>query len=109
MTEPEWTQMDLDLVHSMLEGGATPEQIARRLGRTEADIAAIRPTALAHDSAVPVQDANHGANAWFGADEEGDVPPPTGRPLDDPAAWVHTDDDDDTAPTMPAEPTQKDL
>ncbi|WP_129586168.1 hypothetical protein [Sphingomonas montana] len=96
MTEPEWTRMDLDLIHSMVEGGGTTEQIARRLGRTEADIDAILPTALARDSAVPVQDAGHGANKWFGADEEGDVPPPTGRPLDDPAAWVHTDDSNPT-------------
>lgn len=27
----------------------------------------------------------------FGPDEEGDVPPPDGRRLDDTAAWVHQD------------------
>jgi hypothetical protein len=108
MAGPEWTRMDLDLIHSMTQGGATIEQVARRLGRPEADIEAILPTALARDSAVPVQPADHGANNWFGADEEGDVPPPTGRPLDDPAAWVHTDDPDPDSDPASA-PATKDL
>ena len=29
---------------------------------------------------------------WLGPDEEGDVIPPTGRPDDDSAAWVHVDE-----------------
>jgi short-subunit dehydrogenase len=85
-----WTDTDLDLLHSLNEGGATQEQMARRLGRPVSEIHRVLPTVQSRPDRIPVQTADHGANAWFGADEEGDVPPPTGRPLNDTAAWVHT-------------------
>lgn len=75
----EWTTADLDLLRVLKNEGASIEDMAKRLGRTVTDVAdrltLLRPPTLPSS----------------GTDEEGDVPPPDGGRIDDPAAWVHED------------------
>lgn len=94
MTEiPEWTSADLALLQS-LDAAETPiDQIARRLGRRREDIEDHLPIARSREGTLPVPTRSDDSDdpAWYGPDEEGDVPP--ARDTEDSAAWVHADPD----------------
>lgn len=93
MSDPEWTDADLALLQSLDAAGAPMEQIARRLGRTEEAIVSHLPIVRSREGTLPIPQRSPADNEWHGPDEEGDVPPPTGRADDDPAAWVHRSTD----------------
>jgi len=86
-SESEWTEEYRNELRRLDRSGATVRAIADELGRSEGDVA----NALA---AIRRSDARQNADPsqleWNGPDEEGDVQPPSGRPDDDPAAWVHS-------------------
>ncbi|MGH6782273.1 MAG: hypothetical protein ACREB5_09225, partial [Sphingomonadaceae bacterium] len=69
------------------------DQMARRLGRSEAAIADHLAIVRARTGAVPFPGERiHGTDQdWRGPDEEGDVPLPDGKRATDPSAWVHID------------------
>jgi hypothetical protein len=90
MNDPEWTDADLDLLQSLDAAGTSSEQIARRLGRSVEAIEAHLRVAREREGILPVPQRDPDEGDWNGPDEEGEVQPPTGRPLDDPAAWVHS-------------------
>jgi hypothetical protein len=88
--DAEWTDTDLALLQS-LDAADTPlAMIARRLGRSEDALAAKLPEARARPQTLPIPHRDAEGEAT-GPDEEGEVPPPTGREADDLAAWVHND------------------
>ena len=87
--DAEWTETDLALLQSLDAADEQLAMIARRLGRTEDAIVAKLPVARARQPTLPIP-IRDDAGGWLGPDEEGDVPPPTGRAEDDPAAWVHS-------------------
>jgi len=89
MNDPEWTNADLALLQSLDAAGTPIQQIARRLGRTEDAIVSHLPIVRSRKGTLPIPQPAAGDPEWHGPDEEGDVPPPTGRADDDPAAWVH--------------------
>lgn len=93
-----WTDTDLDILQSMDAAGLPIDQMARRLGRSGADIGDHLAIVRARTGAVPFPgervhraDEDAAERRWEGPDEEGDVPLPDGRRADDPAAWVHID------------------
>lgn len=90
MTDPEWTEADLDLLQSLDAAGTPVEQIARRLGRMIGAVEAHLKIAREREGRIPVPQRHEDGAEWIGPDEEGDVQQPTGRPLDDSAAWVHS-------------------
>lgn len=92
----EWTDTDLALLQSLDAGGAPIDQIARRLGRDEADVRDHLGIVRARSGPVPYpgEGPQNNEHCVSGSDEEGDVPPPTGRSLHDRAAWVHVKRDD---------------
>lgn len=92
-----WTSGEIEILMGLATAGRSPAEIAPRLGRTEASVRA----RLALEDARPAAPLE-----WNGPDEEGDVPPPTGRADDDPAAWVHSDPPDPTG--SPADQAKKD-
>lgn len=94
----EWTDTDLDILQSMDAAGVPIDQVARRLGRSEADIRDHLSVVRARTGAVPFPgervhraEDDHADQDWKGPDEEGDAPLPSGRRADDPSAWVHID------------------
>lgn len=92
-----WTSGEIEILRSLATAGRSPAEIAPRLGRTEASVRA----RLALEDGRPAAPAE-----WNGPDEEGDVPPPTGRAEDDPAAWVHSAPHDPSGSS--ANPAKKD-
>ncbi len=89
-TDADWTETDLALLQS-LDAADTPlAMIARRLGRPEEALVAKLPEARARPQTLPTPWRDEEDEA-VSPDEEGEVPPPTGRDGDDPAAWVHSD------------------
>lgn len=90
MTDSEWTEADLDLLQSLDAAGTPIDQIARRLGRTTAAIERHLAVARERKGSLPVPGRDEEGAEWNGPDEEGDVEPPSGRPPDDAAAWVHS-------------------
>lgn len=91
-----WTDTDLDILQSMDAAGLPIDQMARRLGRSEADIGDHLAIVRARTGAVPFPgervhhaDEDRAERSWEGPDEEGDVPLPSGGRADDSAAWVH--------------------
>jgi hypothetical protein len=87
----EWTDGELARLRSLAEAGPSVSDMARELGRSEAAIRERLAIEQARRRATPAKAASGAALEWNGPDEEGDVPPPTGRADDDPAAWVHSD------------------
>ncbi|WP_380878851.1 hypothetical protein ACFB49_18960 [Sphingomonas sp. DBB INV C78] len=89
----DWTDTDLDLLHSMDAAGLPVDQMARRLGRCEEAVCDHLAIVRARTGAVPFpgERVHRADQHWEGPDEEGDVPLPDGRPADDSAAWVHID------------------
>lgn len=91
MTDAEWTDADLALLQSLDAAGTPIARIARRLGRDEAAVEDHLVIARARKATIPTPEPAASAPEWNGPDEEGDVPPPSGRRDDDRAAWVHAD------------------
>lgn len=94
----EWTDTDLALLQSLDAGGTPIDQIARRLGRDEAAVRDHLTIVRARNGPVPFpgEGPRNDEHPASGSDEEGDVPPPTGRPLNDKAAWVSIKGEDGT-------------
>ena len=94
MSDAEWTDTDLALLQSMDAGDVPVEQMMRRLGRTAGDIQDHLQIVRARSGPVPFpgEHVHEEEPVKRGTDEEGDVTPPTGRPLDDKAAWSHVDE-----------------
>ncbi|KQX19281.1 MULTISPECIES: hypothetical protein [unclassified Sphingomonas] len=93
----EWTSGEIEILRGLAAAGRSPAEIAPRLGRSEASVRAQLSLEDGRPAAPP---------EWNGPDEEGDVPPPTGRASDDPAAWVHSDRHDPIG--SPTDRTKKD-
>jgi len=94
VSDPEWTQADLELVQQLDTAGAPVSEIARRLGRREQAIQDHLPIVRARHGTPPIpRGSDDDEQAWFGPDEEGDVPPPSEGQQDQIAAWVHDDPD----------------
>jgi hypothetical protein len=96
MQPDQWTSGEIEILRSLAAAGRSPAEIAPRLDRTESSVRA----QLAQEDSQPAP------LEWNGPDEEGDVPPPTGRDDDDPAAWVHIDRHDPIG--SPGDPPEKD-
>ena len=92
MMAEEWTSAELARLQSLDAEGVSVSGIAASMGRSAAAIRDQLPIVRARQGAVPIPvKPGAGGLEWNGPDEEGDVPPPTGRSDDDPAAWVHSD------------------
>ena len=93
MARDDWTDTDLDLLQSMDAAGLPIDQMARRLGRSEAAICDHLTIVRNRQGAVPFpgERIHRTDQDWEGPDEEGDVPLPKGGRADDTAAWVHID------------------
>jgi len=88
----EWTAADLQRLQRLDAAGMSIADIAHELGRSDAAISDHLAIVRARAGSIPTPLADKATELeWNGPDEEGDVPPPTGRQADDSAAWVHSD------------------
>lgn len=85
----EWTDAELAELQRLDGAGHDADRIADLLDRSTDEIRDHLSIVRAREGSVPGPDPAD--LEWNGPDEEGDVPPPSGRADDDPGAWVHSE------------------